>query len=106
MQRNHAAVVLAAGIAAFAPLGLFVLAFVLMQFMSPGPFGAFARWSLIAMWIIVFAYIVYALFSSAVPGLQKIFWAFVLLVGNILVLPLFWFFYVWRKAHPLSSRGI
>jgi hypothetical protein len=98
MLRKRSAVVLISGIAAFAPLVLLTAAFILMQFLSADAFGAFARFALIAMLLLVLGFIGFSIFTPTVPGVQKAFWALVLAAGNILALPVFYFFCIWRNA--------
>ena len=103
MQGRRLTTVALAGVAAVAPLGLMLFAFILMQFVPVDRFGAYTRWSLIATAIIVVAFIFYSVLSPAVPGYHKVFLPGILLLGNIVLLPLFWFFYIWRAARRERS---
>ncbi len=55
---------------------------------------------MIECWALVIAYIVYVFKTRHVPAEKKALWAAVLLFGNIIAMPVFWFLYVWR---PLRS---
>jgi hypothetical protein len=56
--------------------------------------------AVIGGWLLVASYMVYAFKSRHVPSDKKALWAAVLFFGNMLVMPIFWFLYVWR---PLRS---
>ena len=56
-------------------------------------------------WLITIAFITYALASSAVPKDKRGLWAAVLFLGNMLTLPFFWFWYIWRPSASSANRG-
>jgi hypothetical protein len=49
-------------------------------------------------WLITIAFMAYALMSSAVPKDKRGLWAAVLLFGNMIAVPFFWFWYIWRAS--------
>ena len=59
------------------------------------------QWGMIAgIWtlILIIVYIVYLYKSSDVPSNKRSLWTFALIVGNIVVMPYFWYQYIWRIA--------
>ncbi|MHC4278212.1 MAG: hypothetical protein ACYSTI_12975 [Planctomycetota bacterium] len=58
----------------------------------------FSIWSLA---LLVF-YVGYLLRSDEVPTDKRALWGVVLLLGNVLTMPFFWYFYIWR---PMVRGG-
>ena len=55
-------------------------------------------------WIITIGFLIFALTSTAVPRGKRWLWAALLFFGNFIVLPFFWFWYIWRAN--AGSRDI
>ena len=91
----------ACGIAALAPLAGFVAVF----FVSWDWFRIVVTAVVAAGWLVTIAFITYALASSAVPKDKRGLWAAVLFLGNVLTLPFFWFWYIWRPSASAANRG-
>ncbi len=84
--------VITAGVAAFAPLLLFLA----VPFTSGESFSNLAVTVVAATWLVCTAFVIYALRTSAVPVGKRGLWVAVIILGNIFALPPFWFWYVWR----------
>ena len=52
--------------------------------------------------VLIVIYLVIAYRSEAVPNDKRAFWAIVLLMGNLVAFPLFWYLHLWRR---LPSKG-
>lgn len=48
-------------------------------------------------WVLVASYIIYLFKTSVVPKEKKTLWVIVLIFGNVFVMPVFWYLYVWRN---------
>ena len=96
------------GVLSFAaPIGLFSTA--LTQSMSgPGDQSTFGTLRLVfgvsGIFLMV-AYAIYAAMSSAVPSSKRGLWIAVIFFGNILVLPIFWFWYVRHGTAAVGKNG-
>ena len=91
----------ACGIAALAPMAGFVAAF----FVNWDWFQLVVTAVVAGGWLITIAFITYALASFAVPKDKRGLWAAVLFLGNMLTLPFFWFWYIWRPSASSANRG-
>ena len=49
--------------------------------------------------------IVYLFRTDRVPPDKKALWATVLLLGNMLTMPVFWYLYIWREPSITASRA-
>jgi hypothetical protein len=87
----------ASGIAALAPIAGFATAF----FVSQEWFPTLVTAVVVGGWLITFAFMAYALASSAVPKPKRGLWAAVLFFGNMFAVPFFWFWYI-RGANDRS----
>lgn len=47
--------------------------------------------------VLMLFYIVYSAFSSVVPNSKKYLWVWLIFFGNFLVIPFFWYYYVWNE---------
>jgi hypothetical protein len=56
-------------------------------------------------WALIAVYVVYLFKTDVVPKDQKVLWAVVLFLGNMIVMPIFWFLYVWKYAGRDGSFG-
>lgn len=92
---------LAAGIAALAPLAGFVATF----FVGWDWFSSLAVAVFAGGWLVTFAFMAYALASTAVPKGKRGLWAAVLFLGNMFALPFFWFWYIWRASDRNAGPG-
>lgn len=50
------------------------------------------------IWALMAFYLVYLFKSSAVPKDQKVLWAVILFLANVMAMPPFWWLYVWPEA--------
>jgi hypothetical protein len=48
-------------------------------------------------------YIVYLFRTDRVASDKKALWAVVLLMGHVVAMPIFWFFYIWRSRSQCST---
>jgi hypothetical protein len=69
---------------------------------SPEWLPMLATGAVIGGWAITIAFMVYALRSSAVPSTKRRLWAAVIFLGNMLAIPFFWFWYVWKRDESAS----
>lgn len=53
------------------------------------------------IWGLMAFYLIYLFKSSSVPKDQKVLWAVVLFIANVMAMPVFWWLYVW----PGSKRA-
>ncbi len=107
------------GIASFLPfltIGLMVLAFIGTAFLmvAAGNNHSFLPWpfflmfpvvifiNLLYMGLMVF-YIIHIINSSRVPHDQQALWVLLLFFLNFLVMPVYWYLYIWRE--PRGSLG-
>jgi len=63
-------------------------------------FHSVFRWHLGIMGLVLaltILYIVHLFRTDRVPPDKKALWAVVLLLGNVLAMPVYWYFYVWPK---------
>lgn len=51
--------------------------------------------------VLVIFYLTHLFKTDIVPQNKKLLWAFVLLVGNLISMPLYWYFYIWKEASPV-----
>src|SRR5262249_7751393 len=93
------------GVAAFAPLGLMAIGFQVGPFLTAYAFGIYASSGLMATALIVLSYVVYAIVTPSMPVVKKLFWVPVLVFGNILATPIFWFQYIWRPSPMRRPRN-
>ena len=61
-------------------------------------------------WALLVFYIVHALTTQAVPDNRRRFWVVILLVGNLVAMPVYWYKYVWPEdngdaRHNRSRRA-
>jgi hypothetical protein len=59
-------------------------------------FGYFVMGLIAFLYVIVGFFIVLAFRSKAVPTAKRGLWAALIFFGNALVIPLFWYWYIWR----------
>ena len=57
---------------------------------------------ILGSWILTGTYIVYLFKTEHVPADKRALWAVVLFLGNMLAMPFFWYFYVWR---PIQQQA-
>ena len=91
----------ASGMAALAPIAGFVAVF----FVTWDWFRPLIATVVAGGWLITIAFITYALAGSAVPKEKRGLWAAVLFLGNMLTLPFFWFWYIWKPSANSANRG-
>jgi hypothetical protein len=91
-MRESSAVIYAT--AAFAPLVLFIG----VPFSSGDSFSTLALLTVAATWLTSALFIVYAFRSPTVPPAKRGLWVAVIVFGNIVALPFFWFWYVWQPS--------
>ena len=48
---------------------------------------------------------IYLLATSYVPKGKKILWIVILFIANILAIPFFWYFYIWRSVSNITMEG-
>ncbi len=111
VNRGFAVIVAILTVAPWAYL-VFFLSYLMPKFMSfttpggPPPeefhhlFDNVFRWHLGIMGLVValtILYIVHLFRTDRVPADKKALWAVVLLLGNILAMPVYWYLYVWPK---------
>ena len=89
------------GVAALAPIAGFVAAF----FVGWDWFPTLVTAVVAGGWLVTFAFMAYALASSAVPKGKRGLWAAVLFFGNMFALPFFWFWYIWRASDRSAEPG-
>jgi len=68
------------------------------QFMQD--FQSMFRWQMLTMALVLalmVLYIVHLFNTDRVPSDKKALWAVVLLLGNLLAMPVYWFFYMWPR---------
>ena len=92
---------LASGGAALAPIAGFVAAF----FVGWDWFHIIVTAVIAGGWLITFAFMAYALASSAVPKDKRGLWAAVLFFGNMFAVPFFWFWYIWKANDRSADPG-
>lgn len=88
------------GLLAIAPNALFIAAFIApseVLWAVAGTLVAFAWFS-----TIVFA--VYAAKTRNVPDSKRWLWFALILIGNAIVLPFFWYWYVWKPQPHASAH--
>ena len=66
-------------------------------------FGAFAVLTVAATWLACALFIVYALRSPTVPSGKRGLWVAVIIFGNIVALPFFWFWYIWEPSRVSNT---
>jgi len=54
--------------------------------------------TIVWIWALVAFYLIHLFKGDRVHRDQKVLWALVLLVGNIMVMPAYWYLYIWRDA--------
>jgi hypothetical protein len=91
----------ASGIAALAPIAGFAAAF----FVSEHWFPTIVTTVVVGGWLITFAFMAYALASSAVPKPKRGLWAAVLFFGNMFAVPFFWFWYILGANDRSADMG-
>ena len=82
------------GIAAFLPLLLFVS----VPISSSDVFSIFAVLTVAITGLACTLFVVYALRSPTVPVPKRGLWVAVIIFGNVVALPFFWFWYVWEPS--------
>lgn len=55
--------------------------------------------------LVTVGFVAYAITSAAVPNEKRALWIVVLLLGNILVLPFFWYWYIWAPSSDNTTTG-
>ena len=58
--------------------------------------------AIILTWCLIGFYIYYLFKTDHVKQDQRALWAVVLLLANILVMPVFWYLYIWKPAESAS----
>jgi hypothetical protein len=96
MRRSSA---IAYATAAFLPAMLFVL----VPFSSGDSFAMLALLTVAAAWLASALYVVFALRSPTVPREKRGLWIAVIVLGNIVALPFFWFWYVRQPNNATST---
>jgi hypothetical protein len=87
-----------AGLLALAPIVLFIAAF-----MAPNDVLWAVAGSLIGLgWFSTIIFAVYAARTRNVPDSKRWLWFALILIGNAVVLPFFWYWYVWKPQHYAS----
>jgi hypothetical protein len=87
-----------AGLLALAPIVLFIAAF-----MAPNDVLWAVAGSLIGLgWFSTIVFAVYAARTRNVPDSKRWLWFALILIGNAVVLPFFWYWYVWKPQHYAS----
>ena len=89
---------LATGFLALAP----AIGCVAIPFVSDALFPPLTMTVVAGGWLVTIGFIIFVLTGSAVPKSKRGLWAALLFFGNLLVLPFFWFWYIW-KAHATSQ---
>jgi len=70
-------------------------------FMIIFPLHFFTMFEILALMVI---YIVHLFKTDAVPQDKKALWAVVLLLGNMIAMPIYWYLYIWEKP-PTAQQG-
>jgi len=98
MNRTAAVVT---GIAALAPAS----GFLAVPFVSDAWFPRLTMAVVAGGWVVTIGFLIFALRSSAVPKGKRGLWAALLLFGNLIVVPFFWFWYIWKADAPSQETG-
>ena len=61
--------------------------------------------AMLGIWVLIAAYIVYLFKTDHVPVEKRALWAVVLFLGNMVAMPFFWYFYVWRPLNKTAPVG-
>lgn len=96
-MKKATAVVL--GLVAFVPLATWPV----VLLVSKDSFSTAVITAVALAWIVPIGFIVYLYKGSAVPSEKRGLWLALLLFGNVLALPFFWFWYIWRTSPNPSS---
>ena len=59
-------------------------------------------WPFASVTMLIF-YIGHVLKSNRVPQCKKTLWGWVLFFGNIYVIPVYWYLYIWKEPEPSES---
>ena len=89
------------GIAALAP----VAGFIAVPFVSNAWFPVLITSLIAGGWLITIGFVIFAVVGTAVPRGKRGLWAAVMLFGNFVVLPFFWFWYILKRDAPSANRG-
>ena len=90
---------IAYAIAAFLPSLLFVA----VPFTGGEAFGTLALLTVAATWLACALFVVYAFRSPTVPPGKRALWVAVIVFGNLVALPFFWFWYVWEPSRMSNT---
>ena len=91
----------AIGILALAPTAVCVA----LPFVSNTWFWILGTAVVVGGWVVTIGFIMFALNSVVVPKGKRWLWAALLLFGNFIVLPFFWYWYIWRSDAVLPDMG-
>jgi hypothetical protein len=61
------------------------------------PLHFFTMFEMLALIVI---YIIHLFKTDRVPQDKKALWAVVLFLGNMIAIPVYWYFYIWRERKP------
>jgi len=67
-------------------------------------FIAHGFFMLLILGLIVY-YIIHALRNTRLPQTERLLWVIIIFVGNMLVMPIYWFLHVWRESPPLMKSS-
>lgn len=56
-------------------------------------------YAVLLTYVLIIGFIVYTYMSNVVPKNKRHLWASVLFLGNMVALPFFWFYYVWKSTN-------
>jgi len=89
-----------AGLLAIAPIVLFIAVF-----MGPSDvLWAVATALVVFCWFSTIVFAIYAARTRDVPNSKRWLWFALILIGNALVLPFFWYWYVWKPQPHASTH--
>jgi lysylphosphatidylglycerol synthetase-like protein (DUF2156 family) len=61
--------------------------------------------TMIITFVLMVIYVVYLFRTDRVAKESKALWAVVLILGNILSMPVFWYLYIWKKPPEGQAAG-
>lgn len=62
-----------------------------------------STYSVVLICVLIIVYIIYAVFAKSVPKEKRKLWGWLIFFGNLLVIPFFWYFYVFKKIQSNQS---
>jgi hypothetical protein len=82
-------------------LGLILIPFILIYFWFFEPRNAdlYLVYLINVTWLILLiGFILFTYISGSIPKSKRNLWAALLVTGNVVVFPFFWYFYIWKLS--------